>query len=143
VKHVAALVAPQLKKARATLVTDVPAGKPISIEAHALQQVLVNLVQNSAQAMSDTGGTITISTKDAAGGIATQISVADDGPGIPAADRNRVFDPFFTTKAPGTGTGLGLAVCRHLVATAGGSIEVHDGPGGKGAEFRIVIPNVS
>jgi signal transduction histidine kinase len=54
-----------------------------------------------------------------------------------------VFDPFFTTKAPGTGTGLGLAVCRHLVATAGGSIEVHDGPGGKGAEFRVVIPNVS
>jgi signal transduction histidine kinase len=143
VKHVAALVAPQLKRARATLVTEVPTGKPISIEAHALQQVLVNLVQNAAQAMSDTGGTITIATKEVAGGIATQISVADDGPGIPAADRTRVFDPFFTTKAPGTGTGLGLAVCRHLVATAGGSIEVHDGPTGKGAEFRVVIPNVS
>jgi signal transduction histidine kinase len=143
VKHVAALVAPQLKRARATLVTDVPAGKPISIEAHALQQVLVNLVQNAAQALSeksDAGGTITIGAKEVAGGIATQISVSDDGPGIPAADRNRVFDPFFTTKAPGTGTGLGLAVCRHLVATAGGSIEVHEGPGGKGAEFRVVIP---
>ena len=52
-----------------------------------------------------------------------------------------MFDPFFTTKAAGAGTGLGLAVCKHLVTTAGGSIEVADGPGGKGAEFRIVLPN--
>jgi signal transduction histidine kinase len=140
VRHVAALVAPQLKKVRAKLVTDVPPGKPISIDAHALQQVLVNLVQNAAQALTD-GGTITVSAKPVAGGIATQLSVADDGPGIPPADRARVFDPFFTTKAPGTGTGLGLAVCKHLVATAGGSIEVGEGPSGKGAEFRIVIPN--
>jgi signal transduction histidine kinase len=140
VRHVAALVAPQLKKARAKLVTDVQPGKPISIDAHALQQVLVNLVQNAAQALTD-GGTITVSAKPVAGGIATQLSVADDGPGIPPADRARVFDPFFTTKAPGTGTGLGLAVCKHLVATAGGSIEVGEGPNGKGAEFRIVVPN--
>jgi signal transduction histidine kinase len=140
VRHVAALVAPQLKKARATLVTDVQPGKPISIDAHALQQVLVNLVQNAAQALTD-GGTITVSAKPVAGGIATQLSVTDDGPGIPPADRARVFDPFFTTKAPGTGTGLGLAVCKHLVATAGGSIEVGEGPNGKGAEFRIVVPN--
>ena len=87
------------------------------------------------------GGTITVASKPVAGGIATQISVIDDGPGIPAADRTRVFDPFFTTKAPGTGTGLGLAVVKHLVATAGGSIEVADGPNGRGAEFRVVIPN--
>jgi signal transduction histidine kinase len=103
VRHVAALVAPQLRKARASLVTDVPTMKPVAIEAHALQQVLVNLVQNAAQALTD-GGTITIAAKPAAGGIATQLTVSDDGPGIPAADRARVFDPFFTTKAPGTGT---------------------------------------
>jgi two-component system, NtrC family, sensor kinase len=140
VKHVAALVAPQLKKARAKLVTDVPASKPIAIEAHALQQVLVNLVQNAAQALTD-GGTITVASKPAAGGIATLVTVTDDGPGIPPGDRARVFDPFFTTKAPGTGTGLGLAVCKHLVATAGGSIEVGEGPNGRGAEFRVTIPN--
>jgi signal transduction histidine kinase len=142
VRHVAALVAPQLKKARAKLVTDVAPGKLISIEAHALQQVLVNLLQNAAQAMTE-GGTITVSSKPAAGGIATQLAITDDGPGIPPADRARVFDPFFTTKAPGTGTGLGLAVCKHLVATAGGSIEVGEGPNGRGAEFRVVIPNAS
>jgi two-component system NtrC family sensor kinase len=143
VRHVAALVAPQLKKAHAQLVTDVPPGKQISIEAHSLQQVLVNLLQNAAQAMSDSGGTITVSAKPVAGGIATQLTVADDGPGIPPSDRARVFDPFFTTKAPGTGTGLGLAVCKHLVATAGGSIEVGEGPDGRGAEFRVVIPNAT
>jgi signal transduction histidine kinase len=146
VRHVAALVAPQLKKARAQLVTEVPAGKPISIEAHALQQVLVNLIQNAAQALSGDatgGGTITVTAKPVAGGIATQLSIADDGPGIPPGDRARVFDPFFTTKAPGTGTGLGLAVCKHLVATAGGSIEVGEGPNGRGAEFRVVIPNAT
>ncbi|HEX5060144.1 MAG TPA: sensor histidine kinase [Kofleriaceae bacterium] len=140
VRHVAALVAPQLKKAHAQLVTDVAEGKSIAIDAHALQQVLVNLLQNAAQALTG-GGTITVSAKPAAGGIATQLTIADDGPGIPAADQARVFDPFFTTKAPGTGTGLGLAVVKHLVATAGGSIEVGDGPNGKGAEFRVVIPN--
>jgi signal transduction histidine kinase len=140
VKHVEALVAPQLRKAKAKLVTDLAATKPVAIEAHALQQVLVNLVQNAAQAMEG-GGTITVSAKPAPGDIATSISVADDGPGIPAKDRGRVFDPFFTTKAPSAGTGLGLAVCKHLVATAGGTIEAAEGPNGRGAEFRITLPN--
>jgi signal transduction histidine kinase len=140
VRHVGALVAPQLRKARAKLETELATDKPVAIEAHALQQVLVNLVQNAAQAMSD-GGTIAIAAKPAPGGIATQIVVRDDGPGIPAADRSRVFDPFFTTKAAGSGTGLGLAVCKHLVATAGGTIDVGEGPDGRGAEFRVTLPN--
>ncbi len=140
VRHVGALLEPQLKKTRARLATDVQSTKSLAIDAHALQQVLVNLVQNAAQAMGN-GGTITIGVAPAPGGIATAITVTDEGPGVPAKDRNRVFDPFFTTKAAGVGTGLGLAVCRHLVATAGGSIEVGEGPGGKGAEFRLVIPN--
>jgi signal transduction histidine kinase len=146
-RHVGALLDPQLKKARAQLVTRVESTSPVAIDAHALQQVLVNLVQNAAQAMTATpdpdqgGRTITITAKPAPGGIATLITVADEGPGVPVADRGRVFDPFFTTKAAGVGTGLGLAVCKHLIATAGGSLEVADGPNGRGAEFRLVIPN--
>jgi len=89
------------------------------------------------------GGTLAITARPAPGGIATLITVTDEGPGVPPPDRARVFDPFFTTKAAGVGTGLGLAVCKHLVATAGGSIEVGDGPGGRGAEFRVVIPNAA
>ncbi|HUJ57635.1 MAG TPA: sensor histidine kinase [Kofleriaceae bacterium] len=140
VRHVAALVAPQLRKARATLATEIAAGPAVAIEPHALQQVLVNLVQNAAQAMSD-GGAIAIASRPGPGGVATIVTVSDDGPGIPARDRARVFDPFFTTKAPGSGTGLGLAVCKHLVATAGGSIELGEPASGKGAEFRITLPN--
>lgn len=137
VRHVAALVAPQLRKAKATLYAEVAPQRPVSIEAHALQQVLVNLVQNATQA----GATrIEIATKPAPGDIATVITVADDGPGIAAADRSKVFDPFFTTKAPGTGTGLGLAVCKHLVAVAGGTIEVGEAADSHGAEFRVTIP---
>ncbi len=140
VRHVATLLGPQLKKGRATLVTSMSSDATVTIDAHALQQVLVNLVQNALQAMSD-GGTITIASSPAPGAVATTITVADTGPGIPAQHRTKVFDPFFTTKDAGVGTGLGLAVSKHLVATAGGSIEVGDGPGGKGAEFRLVIPN--
>jgi two-component system, NtrC family, sensor kinase len=140
VRQVAALVAPQLTNARAQLVTEVPAGDAVAIEAQALHQVLVTLVQNAVQTFDD-GGTITIRAQRTAGGNATQISVADNGLGIPAADRTRVFDPFFTTTARSAGTALGLAVCKHLVATAGGSIEVADGPHGRGAEFRVTIPN--
>jgi signal transduction histidine kinase len=144
-RHVAALLEPLLRRTRARLSIDVTATAPLAIEAHALQQVLVNLAQNAAQAMAAANieGALAIAARPAPGGIATLITVTDEGPGVPASDRARVFDPFFTTKAAGTGTGLGLAVCKHLVATAGGSIEVGDGPGGRGAEFRVVIPNAA
>jgi signal transduction histidine kinase len=145
-RHVGALLEPQLRRTRTQLAIDVTATAPVAIEAHALQQVLVNLGQNAAQAMAEAqieGGTLSITARPAPGGIATLITVTDDGPGVPPPDRARVFDPFFTTKADGVGTGLGLAVCKHLVTTAGGSIEVGDGPGGRGAEFRVVIPNAS
>ena len=143
-RHVGALLEPQLRRTRSALAIDATATAPIAIEAHALQQVLVNLGQNAAQAMAEArieGGTLAITARPAPGGIATLITVTDEGPGVPPPDRARVFDPFFTTKAAGVGTGLGLAVCKHLVTTAGGSIEVGDGPGGRGAEFRVVIPN--
>jgi len=142
IEHVGRLVLPQLKKVRAAFQTEVTTEVLISIEASQLQQVLVNLVQNAAQAFTH-GGTIKVTAKAMPGGIATLITVSDDGPGIPVEARVKVFDPFYTTKAPGTGTGLGLAVCKHLVATAGGSIELVDGPNGRGVEFRVVIPNIA
>jgi len=106
------------------------------------------------ESMTD-GGKVTLATRvsmnplfgkmDLGGGQRSMVEaqVIDEGSGIPTDARARVFDPFFTTKAAGVGTGLGLAVCKHLIATAGGSIDVGDNPGGKGAEFRLVIPNAS
>ena len=145
-RHVSALLEPQLRRTKVRLAIDVTATAPLAIEAHALQQVLVNLAQNAAQAMAGAhieGGVLTITAAPEPGGIATRITVTDEGPGVPAHDRAHVFDPFFTTKAAGAGTGLGLAVCKHLVTTAGGTIEVADGTHGRGAEFRVVIPHAA
>jgi signal transduction histidine kinase len=65
--------------------------------------------------------------------------VADDGPGIPEADRERIFDPFFTTKPPGEGTGLGLAIVARTVYDAGGVVWVERAREG-GAVFKVFLP---
>jgi hypothetical protein len=68
--------------------------------------------------------------------------VADEGPGVPEADRDRIFDPFFTTKAPGQGTGLGLAIVARTVHEAGGVVWVDRAREG-GAVFKVFLPLVS
>jgi signal transduction histidine kinase len=74
----------------------------------------------------------------APGKVAIEVNVVDQGPGVPAGERKRIFEPFVTTKL--SGTGLGLAVCKHLVTSFGGSIDVGDHPSGRGARFRVLIP---
>jgi signal transduction histidine kinase len=101
----------------------------------------VNLASNAAQAMAG-GGTLAVRTALGPAAASVHVSFVDTGPGVPAADRARVFDPFFTTKGAGAGTGLGLAVVRHLVARQGGQVSVEDGPDGRGACFRVVLPIV-
>jgi signal transduction histidine kinase len=139
--HVAALLDPQLRKARVVLSLDLASAPAVAMDAGALQQVLVNLIQNAAHALAPGGGgAVAVRGEPAPGDIATVIRVIDDGPGVPAADRARVFDPFFTTKAAGVGTGLGLAVCKHLVSRAGGTIELADRGTAPGAELRVTLP---
>jgi two-component system NtrC family sensor kinase len=134
--HVAALLDPQLRKAKVKLSLELATAPAVAMDAGALQQVLVNLIQNAAQAGART---VTVRAEPAPGAIAAVIRVVDDGPGVPAADRTRIFDPFYTTKAAGVGTGLGLAVCKHLVSRAGGTIEVVD-RAPPGAELRVSLP---
>ena len=103
-----------------------------------INQVILNLLANAAQATREGDGTITVRTsmRDA-GHVA--VEVADNGHGIPAEVLPRIFDPFFTTKAVGKGTGLGLSICYKIVENHGGKLEVQSKPGA-GTRFTVVLP---
>lgn len=98
-----------------------------------LSQVLVNLLINGAQAM---GGQGELEIRLEAGEGGGSVVVDDRGPGLPEQVKARLFEPFFTTKPAGRGTGLGLAVSRHLLSQFDGTLDAGDRPGG-GARFTI------
>jgi len=103
-----------------------------------INQVILNLLSNAAQATRENDGTITVRTgmRDAAH---VTVEVADNGQGIPADVLPKIFDPFFTTKAVGKGTGLGLSICHKIVENHGGRLEVQSRPG-LGTRFTLVLP---
>lgn len=101
-----------------------------------LNQVVMNIVGNAADAIKGTGG-IDIETES--NETTYTIRITDTGPGIPPELRERIFEPFFTTKPVGSGTGLGLAIAYSVVQAHKGSITVTAGPAG-GASFIITIP---
>ncbi len=106
-----------------------------------LGQVLLNLLVNAAQAIPEghaDRNEIRVTTRTSGDGFAI-IEVADTGAGIPKATLELIFDPFFTTKAEGVGTGIGLSICRRIVAELGGRIEVESAVG-KGSLFRVLLP---
>lgn len=109
----------------------------VSCDASQIEQVLLNLLINAAEAMPD-GGTITLRAL-AAAPDRVQIQCEDTGVGIPAANLGKVFDPFFTSKAPGRGTGLGLSVSYGIVRRHGGTITVTSQVG-VGTCFTIALP---
>ena len=107
-----------------------------------LQQVLLNLLQNAQQAITQSGqgGLIGVRTGSSGNGRA-RLEVWDDGPGVPGAIQARIFDPFFTTKPPGVGTGLGLAIVLGFVRQHGGTVNVLSPPKG-GTRFVVELPAV-
>jgi two-component system NtrC family sensor kinase len=114
-------------------------------DPYQLQQVLVNLMLNSRDAMPE-GGKLTIRAVRDAGVVLSDhppgcvaIEVADNGSGIPEGDLRLVFDPFFTTKPPGKGTGLGLAISARIIDGFGGRINVKSTPG-RGSCFTLWLP---
>jgi len=102
-----------------------------------LQQVFLNLINNALDALEKKGGSIDIVTQRDDDFVT--VFVADNGPGIPRANLDRVFDPFFTTKPVGKGTGLGLSICYGIVKKMGGDINVRSVVN-MGTTFRIRIP---
>jgi signal transduction histidine kinase len=112
---------------------------PVNGDPGQLQQVLVNLITNAAQAIGETQGRITVSLGPDADGAALRLSIADSGCGMNEQILARIFEPFFTTKPMGEGTGLGLSVAHGIVKAHGGRIEVESTPG-QGSRFDVVLP---
>jgi signal transduction histidine kinase len=116
-----------------------PALPQVKADPHRLGQVFINLLVNARQAMdsAEKGSAITVQTRRLERVV--EVRFVDDGPGIPAAIKQKIFDWFFTTKPPGEGTGLGLAVSREILVSQGGNLRVEDTPQG-GATFVLELP---
>jgi signal transduction histidine kinase len=109
-----------------------------------LETVLLNLINNGIDAASGRSGAgwvaVQTSLIEMEGQPWVEIRVADNGPGIPSANIDRVFEPFFSTKPAGHGTGLGLFLTHGIVSDHRGRIEVKNGE--TGAIFTVVLPTV-
>ena len=102
-----------------------------------INQVLLNLLTNAAQAIEHDNGRITLCTEHDAEWV--HVSVQDNGKGIAPENQKKIFDPFFTTKPIGQGTGLGLSICFQIIEAHGGTIRVSSALG-KGTRFIVSLP---
>ena len=119
---------------------DLDASLPVTGgDFHQLQQVILNILNNAVDAMSEkaSSGDIWIRTDSTGGRL--RIEITDSGPGV--QNPHRIFDPFYTTKPVGKGTGLGLSICYGIVKEHGGEIQVHNSPP-RGATFTILLPHL-
>jgi PAS domain S-box-containing protein len=110
----------------------------ISADAHQLQQVFLNLINNALDAILENGEDGDLWVRTDAEEHVVFIEFTDSGPGV--KDASRVFDPFYTTKPVGKGTGLGLSICYGIITEHGGTILVKNQPTG-GATFRVELPS--
>ena len=123
------------------LASDLP---PVLADSNGIQQVLLNLVFNAADAIQHDRGRVRVTTEhqrapqgDGAGRV--RIRVSDNGVGIPAENLERVFEPFFTTKPAGAGAGLGLSLCQRIILNNHGTIGV-ESAAGVGTTVTICLP---
>jgi two-component system NtrC family sensor kinase len=142
IDEVVSLVRPQKTFRDVRFETDATDALLTAFPASRLTQVLLNMVLNAGAAVASTRENerrVSLRARSVDPGY-VRIEVEDDGPGISAAVRDRLFEPFVTTKQVGEGSGLGLAVCRGLVESAGGEIGVDTSYRG-GARFYVVLPS--
>ena len=138
VQSVGALIRPTLHARQIQFLDHLDPELPsIQADQKQLEQVLLNLINNSLDAMPN-GGELRIET--AAGPEHTaSIRIGDTGTGIPPEHLERLFEPMFTTKEIGQGTGLGLSICRAIIEEHGGEIAVKSTLGA-GTTFSILLP---
>lgn len=125
-----------LIKQKAEVVRDYGVLPPVECAASQINQVLLNILTNAAQAIDDFG---VIHLQSRARGEGVEIRIRDNGCGMPDTVRRRIFDPFYTTKPVGQGTGLGLSISYQIVTQHGGTLAVASTPGA-GTEFCLWLP---
>jgi signal transduction histidine kinase len=130
-------VAQRLEQRDVLVVRDLRSGVGVVGDSERLQQLFLNLFLNAADAMPS-GGVLGVELRESPAGGAT-VRVSDSGVGIAPDDLERIFEPFFTTKEAGHGSGLGLMVCKGIVADHGGEIGVISTPG-RGTQFTVSLP---
>ena len=108
----------------------------VAIDPEQIRRVVINLIDNAIEAMEQKG-TIEIETQHDRPNNLVRIIVADDGPGIPASERDKLFLPYYSTKK--RGSGLGLAIVRRIIAEHGGSIDLSDNTP-RGTRFAVELP---
>jgi C4-dicarboxylate-specific signal transduction histidine kinase len=126
-------------RAGITVDTGASAGVRVWCDPLRLEQVLINLMGNAIDAMSEASERILVLKTECAGMGRIHIRVSDTGTGLPPQESERIFEPFYTTKPSGVGLGLGLAISRDILREFGGSLSAYNRNGG-GAEFVIDLP---
>ena len=113
-----------------------PSVAQVRVDPEQMKRVIINLLDNAIEAMGRNGAIVVETARDVPNSL-IRVVVADTGPGIPAAERDKLFLPYYSTK--GRGSGLGLAIVRRIVAEHGGSIDVFDNQP-TGTRFIIELP---
>ena len=113
-----------------------PSLPKVSIDAEQIRRVMINLIDNAIEAMEQRGA-IEIETQHDRPNNLVRVVVADDGPGIPVSERDKLFLPYYSTKR--RGSGLGLAIVRRIVVEHGGSIDLTDNAP-RGTRFAVELP---
>ncbi|HSW53102.1 MAG TPA: ATP-binding protein, partial [Sulfuricaulis sp.] len=144
IRSTVSLVGHKLKLCDSTAILDLDAQlPPVKCDASQIQQVVVNLVMNAAEAThAKGGGKVVITTRRAEAGGCVEMIVEDNGEGIPPENLSKIFEPFFTSKADGKGVGLGLAVLYGIVREHDGEVDVKSKVG-VGTRFTVSLPLVA
>ena len=109
----------------------------VHADPQSIEQVILNLITNAAEAMKKVDGAKQIEITSSAENGLILVKISDSGPGVPLNLRDKVFDPFYTTKTESTG--IGLSLCHRIIADHGGSLTVSESKW-SGAEFRVELP---
>ena len=137
------LVKPSYSDANIALATDIQVKNPVAlVNPTKIEQVIVNLLKNALDSIKNSNvpnGNVKITLSVDANAHTTSITVADNGPGVPADIRDNIFDTFFTTKNIGEGTGLGLSISSKIMETHMGTLTLED-TNGPGACFKMELP---